>query len=78
MTCGSMCDIIVLYILPLLIYLPVGFVVHLYWYLESSFTSEDDYEKLTFTFIGLFLGAPLVYLIISSIYSYVRLNSTFL
>ena len=76
MKCGNMCDIIVLYILPLVIYLPVGCLVHLYWYQESSFGFEehDGYQTLSFSFFGLYLGAPLVYLIISMIFNHVRLN----
>ena len=68
--CGSLGDILVLYLLPLLVYVPIGLMIHMYWFVSSQ--DYAGYQTLSFYFGGIYLGSLLIYMIISTLYQWVR------
>ena len=73
---GRMGHLLITYLLPVLVYLPTGLFVHLYLYMGYNFTAEDTSEEFSFyamIFGAIYLGAPIVYMILALIYYRVSL-----
>ena len=70
--CGRLGDISVLYLLPLLVYIPIGLMIHMYWFV--TFHDYAGYQNLSFYFGGIYLGSLLIYIIISTLYQWVKFN----
>ena len=72
---GSLGDISVLYLLPLVLYVPIGFMIHMYWFAGSTLTSKDytDFQKYIY-FGAIYFSCILIYMVITATYQWVRLH----
>ena len=68
--CGRVAHTISLYILPLVIYIPVGMVCHLYLFQDNAITFDTSSGHLVQAAIfgAIYCGAPLIYLFLAAIY----------